>query len=145
MLDGSREAPTTATAAGASIGRSDAAVAARSRSSAACTPFADGVSDSCRSTAPPELFDRISNPESRNTSSIGVLSVSVDAWNRSKPWRAAMTASRSNSIDPSPLPWKRSSTAKATSATRSLTDRYEAVAIGRRLTPGGASVSSSLR
>ena len=40
---------------------------------------ADGVSDSCSSTQPAALFDRISNPESRNTSSIGAFSVSVAA------------------------------------------------------------------
>ena len=40
---------------------------------------ADGARESCTSTDPPLDFDRISKPESRNTSSIAVLSASVVA------------------------------------------------------------------
>ncbi len=105
MLVRSREAPTTATARGSSMGRSDAAVAMRVRSSDDATLSNDGVSESCTSRQPPPDFDRISNPESRNTSSMAVLSVSVVAWKREKPLLAASTASRSSSAVASPFPW----------------------------------------
>ena len=104
ILPGSRDAPMTATARGASIGRSDAAVACRRRRSAEATPSADGVSDNWTSTVPAADRDRISNPESRKTSRIAAFSASVVAWNRWKPWSAARAASRSSSSVPIPLP-----------------------------------------
>ena len=44
MLNGSRDAPTTATDRGRKKGRSDAAAAARSRMSGMVTPFSPGMS-----------------------------------------------------------------------------------------------------
>ena len=73
----------TATARGASSGRSDAAVASRFRASSRARAVADGLIESVTSTQPPASdLDRISNPESRKTSSICVLSSSVVASKR---------------------------------------------------------------
>ena len=52
MGPGVRDTPMTATAPGRSMGASEAAVAARSRSSDDRTPSGDIVSESCRSTTP---------------------------------------------------------------------------------------------
>ena len=52
---------------------------ARSRFSADATPRPEGVSDSWTRRSRRSFFDRISKPESRNTSSIAVLSASVVA------------------------------------------------------------------
>jgi hypothetical protein len=117
MRAGSREAPITTTVRGSSIGRSDSAVARRRRVSAAATPSIDGVSESSTSTQPMADFDRTSNPESRNTSSIAALSKSAVASKRLKPWATAIAASRSSRSVARPLPCHRSSTANAASAT----------------------------
>ena len=45
----------------------------------------DIVSESCRSTTPASVRERISKPESRNTSSIAWLSANVLAWKRVNP------------------------------------------------------------
>ncbi len=53
---------------------------------------------------PASVFDRIVNPESRNTSSIAALSASAVASNLRIPFAEAMADSRSSSAEPTPRP-----------------------------------------
>ncbi len=116
MLDGSREAPTTATDLGWKKGRSEAAVATRSRISRRATLVSLGTTDRSTSISPPSSLSSIAKPDSRKTSRIAWLSACVTAQKRVKPFRTASRASRSSNRVPSPLPCRASSTAKATSA-----------------------------
>ena len=104
MLAGSRDAPTTATVRGVISGRIEATVASACLRSAAAIDSDVGFSDSSTVTQPRSVFDRISNPDSWNTSSMPAFSGSTIASKRRKPWAAASVANRSRRSVPSPLP-----------------------------------------
>ena len=118
----------TATAFGQKNGRIDAAIATRSRQVTRSTLAAVGNTEKSNSTTPTAARSSTAKPESRNTSRMGRLSLWVTAQKCVKPFFTASKARRSSSSVPSPLPCRESSTAKATSALRGSTERYEAVA-----------------
>ena len=104
---GSRDAPMTATACGASSGRIDVTVASAARRSAAATDVGRRTQRQLHGRSQPRSdFDRISKPgfvehlEHRRV--VGQRSSLRSARN---PFAAAIAASRSSRIVPSPLPW----------------------------------------
>ena len=101
---GSRDAPMTATAAGCISGRIDATVATAWRRSAATTDPVVAFNDSSTVMQRRSDFERISYPDSWNTSSIAAFSGGTSASNRRNPADAASVASRSSRIVPRPFP-----------------------------------------
>ena len=105
MLAGSREAPTTATARGSSIGRSEAAVAqpvARLRRRRRLS--ADGVSDSCDvDAAAGRLRSDLEAGVAKHLEHRACCRRASSPRSAWKPCAAAIAASRSSSIGAEPL------------------------------------------
>ena len=130
MLKGSRDTPTTATARGVSIGPAtrpsptgrDSPRTARLRRRRQRQLQLDDAGRRPRADREARVAEHL---EHRHV---------VGERGRLKllePFCASRTASRSSSRVASPLPWKQSSTANATSATFGLMAMYEAMATGR--------------